>query len=232
MDDQHHIPSNGEANSSSFATQDADSLSDYDDLQEAVDNYYERLIYRMKLTRGARYQAARRHQRRSSASLWAVIFLSLYVFSSNVVIVLYGSSLSANLIGLFGFTSIVMSAFIIAFSVLESGHKHDLKSELFLRNAQQIGTIHDRADYEFRTKIADRVALEEIGASYNKLVNEFHDNHIESDFKTFRISIGKEKGKPIANLISKLKYYFDCWGIMWASIVFPPIFVFVGRQVF
>ncbi len=192
--------------------------------QEAkLHDFYSKLVYRMRITRGARYQAAQRHKRRAQASIWAIISLSLYVFTSNVLTVIFSANMDPITKSLLGIISIVMSAFIIAFSVLESGHKHELKSELFLRNAQNIGELHDKSDYEIETSIEDRIIIEETLKKYNELINEFPYNHSESDFKNFRSKTKKDKYKFLERVFISIKYYFDCWGIMWASIVFPPL---------
>jgi hypothetical protein len=48
-----------------------------------LDGSYENLLYKMQLTKGARYQSARRHRKRSRASIWSIVVLSLYVFATS-----------------------------------------------------------------------------------------------------------------------------------------------------
>lgn len=115
---------------------------------DVVANYYDKLLYRMRLTKGARFQAARRHKRRSIASTWAVTVLSLYVFSSSSYLALYDLSNFPTIERPLLLSSIILSAFIIAFTVFEQGKRHDLKAELFLRCSQGIQELHDRLEVE------------------------------------------------------------------------------------
>ena len=187
-----------------------------------LEDYVGHLSYRMSLTRGARFQAAQRHKRRSLASMWAIIALSLYVFTSNVLVVLFGSQMDANTSSIFALISIVMSAFIIAFSVIENGHSHKLKSTLFRRNAQKISKIHDGIEYLLHTQILARGNVEQAQREYTELINEFPYNHTETDFKHFLIWKKKNDYNFFQRSYYKTSYYIACWGIMWASFLAPP----------
>lgn len=186
-------------------------------------DYADHLAYRMKLTEGARYQAARRHQRRATASVWATIFLSMYVFSASTYVTLYSDTASTHVIRLISMMSIIMSAFIIAFSVLEQGKKHDLKSELFLRCAQGIQILKDKIDIELKAKSITLESIKDYSQKYNELVHDFSDNHSEADYRTFRINIGKHKGERLYIFSNRFLYWIDCWAIMLVAMFVPPI---------
>ncbi|MCF2870874.1 SLATT domain-containing protein [Octadecabacter sp. G9-8] len=190
--------------------------------EEAVRSYAERLMYRMHLTKGARFQAARRHKRRAIASTWAVTALSLYVFSSTSYLAVYDVAGAPNVEKPLILMSIVMSAFIIAFTVLEQGKKHDLKAELFLRCAQGVQELHDRLDFVHRTGAHVTGEIESTVRKYNELLNSFSENHSETDFRTFRINIGKHKGEISFSVWHAVKYWLDCWVILLCAVVVPP----------
>lgn len=188
-----------------------------------ITQFYIDLLYKMHLTKGARYQAARRHQRRSTASIWSIIFLSMYVFSTSAALSIFGVKIPENTSSYIVLLNIIMSSFIIAFSVLEHGKKHDLKAELFLRCAQSISELYDTVSYEHKTGLTNREKLEKHLVKYQKFVNDFSDNHSETDYRTFRINIGKDQGRLIYKIWHKFKYIMDCWSLMWVSMLFPPI---------
>ena len=210
----------------------AEAIDKFSNLEEQINSYYQKFIKRLNLTKGARYECARRHQKRSMASIWAITALSLYVFTTNVLLVLFGAALSENLVAALGVGTIVMSAFIIAFSVMEYGHKHDLKAHLFLKNAQAIHAIHDKATYQHDTGIADRLSLEVLRSEYDFIVNTFEDNHSEVDFLRFRINIGKYNDKPILRRRHALAYFWNCWAIMVISMTVPPLALFISSFFF
>jgi hypothetical protein len=187
-----------------------------------LDEYVDTLLYRMHLTKGARYQAARRHQRRATASIWSIIALSMYVFTTSTILAIYDLSAFGNLEQHLIIANMVMSAFIIAFSVLEQGKKHDLKAELFLRCAQGIQRLRDELEFARRISRLSKEDVADAVKSYNELVHDFADNHSETDYRTFRINIGKHAGDYIYSFYQPIKYWFDCWSIMLISIMVPP----------
>lgn len=191
--------------------------------QTSLDSYSESLLYRMHLTKGARYQAARRHQRRSTASLWSVIALSMYVFTVSAVLAIYDLSQKGNIEKELVISNIVMSAFIIAFSVLEQGKKHDLKADLFLRCAQGIQGLRDKLELEVRLGTVTNKNISNYVDQYNAIVHDFADNHSETDYRTFRINIGKDTGLQIYRYYYTCKYWLDCWLIMIFAIFIPPL---------
>jgi SMODS and SLOG-associating 2TM effector domain family 5 len=199
--------------------------------QQALEEYTSSLLYRMQLTKGARFQAARRHQRRATGSLWSVIALSMYVFTVSAVLSIYDLSSLGTLEKELVISNIVMSAFIIAFSVLEAGKKHDLKAEMFLRCAQGIQELRDRIEFDLKM---GNLKSETISASvekYNELVHDFADNHSEADYRTFRINIGKHKDQKLYSVYHSCTYWLDCWCLMIFSVFIPPItFFFLFRQ--
>ncbi|MGB3407905.1 MAG: SLATT domain-containing protein [Jannaschia sp.] len=187
-----------------------------------VHTYASNLLYKMFLTKGARYQAARRHQRRSVASIWSVIALSMYVFTTSVVIALYDLNSYGDFQQKLTIANVVMSAFIIAFSVLEHGKKHDLKSDAFLRCAQGIQELRDRLELEVFEGV-DVDTVRRYVEDYNEIVHDFADNHSETDYRTFRINIGKHSGQFLYISLQSIKYWVDCWLMMLAAMVVPPL---------
>lgn len=185
--------------------------------------YYDDVLYRMKLTKGARYYAARRHQSRSIASIWAIIFLSMYVFSVSVFLSLHGVDGNNSIYKLLVMLSTVMSAFILAFSTLENGKKHDLKAELFLRCAQGIQKLYDEVEYMIRTnKLTDEIIKKYID-NYNDLIKVSSENHSDLDYIMFRISIYKYRDRWLFRLFKKIEYWLDCWAMVWCAIILPPM---------
>lgn len=176
----------------------------------------------MHLTRGARFQAARRHNLQAVASAWAVTVLSMYVFSASAYMAIYDLADKPNVEKPLILLTIIMSAFIIAFSVLEQGKKHDLKSELFLRCAQKVQELWDRFELDSHEKCLTFSNARIYVKDYNDIVHDFSDNHSESDFRTFRILIGKHNDDRLFRYIWKFRYWFDCWAILLVAIVAPP----------
>jgi len=200
------------------------SIFDADDILA----WCNKLSYRMHLTRGARFQAARRHGKKSTASTWAVTALSMYVFSASSFLAVYDPGDNSSVEKPIMLLTIIMSAFIIAFSIMEQGKRHDLKAELFLKCAQKIGELRERLELDLVSGELDEMEARSYLEEYNEIVNGFSDNHSETDYRTFRVNIGKHTGRPIYSAYQHLKYWLDCWLLMYAAILIPPIsFAFI-----
>lgn len=190
---------------------------------DSLTAYTKSLLYRMYLTKGARYQAARRHQRRSMASLWSVISLSMYVFTASAVGAVYDLPSDSPLGRMLSIFNIVMSSFIIAFAVLEQSKKHDLKADLFLRCAQGIQELWDCVDFDMKNGELIAASVKSQVEKYNTIVHDFSDNHSENDYRSFRVNIGKHHHQPFYSFYTNLKYWLDCWIIMLLAVIIPPV---------
>ena len=196
------------------------SVADVSDA--SLNEYVEKLLYKMYLTKGARYQAARRHQRRAIASIWSVIFLSMYVFSTTTILTILDFSTFPDVRENLTIASVVMSAFIIAFSVLEHGKRHDAKAEAFLRCGQRLHELRDKLELNTFEEL-DVDAVRGYVEDYNEIINDFTGNHSETDFRSFRVNVGKHKGQYIYSFSQKFQYWLDCWAIMIVAFVAPPV---------
>lgn len=175
----------------------------------------------MKTTFGARYQSSRRHLCRSTASVWAITFLSMYVFGGAAFVLVYPGSDPAveHLISLM---SLVMSAFIIAFSVLEQGKKHDLKAEFFLRCSQDIQSLHDKLLNKLNNDMLSYEKISEFTDEYNKIVHDFSDNHTDLDFRMHRIHAKRDKHTLAQRTMTKFLFWVDGWGVLIFAFSAPP----------
>lgn len=180
-------------------------------------------IYKMKLTAGARYLTNRRHERRSNASAWAVTVLSMYVFGVSAVLAIYDFGQTPHVAKVMTASTIIMSAFIMIFSVMEQNKKHDLKADMFLRCAQKLTVMISKLELDLAASTVTDVKLAGYVDEYNRVVHELPENHSELHYRVFRININKSKQGVVANACQKLLYWLDCWGILVAAIFVPPI---------
>ncbi|MGB0629799.1 MAG: hypothetical protein ACPGRZ_03815 [Alphaproteobacteria bacterium] len=116
-----------------------------------IEKHYEKTSYLMGLTKGERFQAARRHKWKSRKSILAIVILSLYVFSSGIVLIVFAEHLTDIEKKLITFANVIMTSFILVFSVLENGKRHELRAEMFLKCAQGISEIASLVKLELDT---------------------------------------------------------------------------------
>lgn len=192
-----------------------------------IEEQFSRLLSRFKQTKGARFQASRRHKKRSRASIWSIVFLSLYVFSISVVLVIFSENLTQTEGKILNFFNILMSAFILALSAIEHGKRHDLRAEMFLKCAQGVSDLQDQVQIDIATFNQTPEILKDRIDAYQRLITNFSDNHSNMDFQTYRISVGKDSMTSVLRVFYSAIYFWNCWSISILSIVLPPCMLFL-----
>lgn len=144
-----------------------------------------KLLKKINLTKGARFESSRRHADSFRNSNLSIVVLSLYVLTITSVSVIFPSYLTDLGSQALGLLAIVMSSFIIVFSILENAKSHELKSEMFLKCAQELSNIAN--------ELEARILVDEVGEEqyfdyskwYNKVLITYSDNHADLDFKKY-----------------------------------------------
>jgi SMODS and SLOG-associating 2TM effector domain family 5 len=152
---------------------------------ENPDDAVEGFLHKMRLTAGARFEAARRHKKRFRTSNVSIIILSLYAMIASLVPTFI--RLDNIMDQILSMLSLSMSVLVIAFTLLENAKRHDLRSELFLKCAQQILALHDRLKLSqiYNPKKKTDKDLRNTLEVYHKIIGEFPDNHSDLDLRIF-----------------------------------------------
>jgi hypothetical protein len=132
--------------------------------------------------------------------------------------------------------NIFTSAGIMVLSLLESGRRHELRSELFLRCAQAILEIEIGLDAKKDCGILTFSSIMSAVDNYNKIMSSFSDNHSDYDFelhraKTLKINpnLDDEKDRKL-KMIRKAKISVEFH--IWLLPIVSGVFIFLSISLF
>lgn len=165
--------------------------------------FAQRRIRKMEITKGARFEAARRHKFSARSSVYAISILSLFIFGFSVYIIVY-PNIDQFSLSYFSGVNLILSFFVIAFTLMQSGKRHEVRSELFLKCAQEIDGVYTflSRDIEQRKVVVRAFAsetdaelheiidgifedLSRADTDYQSVLNSFSDNHSEFDYNIY-----------------------------------------------
>ena len=156
-------------------------------LHQGANDVCKMFLTKMKLTKGARFEAARRLENMARTSQYSIIILSLYVFTLSVWQVIFQGKIDPSHVQKIDWICIVTSAFIMVFSLLESGRRHDLRSELMLKSAQTISCIYNEIEAKLKCGTLDIADMMILIKRYDDVISVFSDNHSDIDYVIYRI---------------------------------------------
>lgn len=158
---------------------------------------------RAQLTKGARFEASRRHKFTNRSSSYAIVVLSVWIFALSVYSVVHPGMDNKYLNAL----NLILSFFVVSFSLLQSAKKHELRSEMFLKCAQDIDAMatelslserkikteyHIELDssqfsIEITRSITEEIfeAVGDFDQKYQKVLMSFSDNHSDMDYNVY-----------------------------------------------
>ncbi|MDF1794166.1 MAG: SLATT domain-containing protein [Thalassobaculaceae bacterium] len=148
-----------------------------------LEEAYNVLLKKIGITKGARFQSSVLHRTRNRTSTLSVIILSMYVILFSSAPFFLGNEIEDNVVRSLNLITIVMSAFVVVFTLYENSKRHELRAENFLKCAQNLSDLYDKVLVE---KLSDKGDWELINAKYyeyNKIMISFPDNHSELELQ-------------------------------------------------
>lgn len=201
-----------------------------------MQNFLETLRTTAWRTAGARYNAARRLQRRewfSTFSLSLLSGLSIAVAFAQKVYVKPGSPLDNHL----SFLAVAVGIFLLVISLMEWGVGHGAKAESLYRNAENLTAFQLKLKQILSLSNPVSATTEEeadaLRLEYEAIKAKCHCNHMPIDDKFFRAQkrladeFSKKDGKPEMNHCESIltKVHWNTSGLWFFGIVWILVFL-------
>jgi len=143
------------------------------------------LIKRMWLTKGARYNAYRRLQKKHDLSISSISFLSSYVLIINSLKFFKFLNITPFQENVILFFTMVMSIFILILSLIDSAKDYKLNAEKFLMSATEIENLYNELEQTNSSTMSikrkeDKV--QKILGRYGEILKFYQVNHDAVDF--------------------------------------------------
>lgn len=197
----------------------------------SIDKYAEELDMRMWKTKGSRYNAYRRYERKHWFSLASISMLTLYVFGLTLADFCHIIEPTANQKIIIPFISMVLSIAILILSLLEASKNYQIKSERLHNCAKEITNLYNELRKLICTDISDvdkSNRLDEITKRYDDIIIKYAENHDPIDYELFlgehskEFNIGWFKKQWIF-----LKSLILAYWLYILLIISPPIILYI-----
>jgi len=175
-------------------------------------------------TKGARFNAHRRLERRSTVALWTLGLLSMLVFVLSLTALVFADTISAGQIKMIGLSTAIISFVSIWAHVYEYSHKHDRQAFSFHKSGQKLSELYNRIALE--EKLADdfdEAHLIEFSEAYAEIIKDFDDNHANCDFRYFLSSHKnyRDRFNSWQRFSAYVSYHFSPYGIVPIYLLIP-----------
>jgi len=153
-----------------------------------IDNYANELDMRMWKTKGSRYNAYRRYERKHWLSLASISILTLYVFGLTLADFCNTIKFTTNQQISIPFISMVLSIFILILSLLEASKNYQIKSERLHNCAKDIANVYNELRKVMHTNMPDEDKsnrLNDITMRYDSIIQKYGENHSPIDYELF-----------------------------------------------
>lgn len=195
-------------------------MSEFDDLINRLDR-------RVWITRGARFNAARRLGNRQYWSIASISFLSIYGISIPIIQSFLDPNTCVSVQKVYSIVSTVSSIFILVLSLLEGSKNYQVRAERLYSNALQLSGICRQIEF-LRLRKDDREGdkvthLIEISDAYEELILGCQENHETEDFRLFQIQNRQHFQISLLKAMTErvLLYVRDYWLYIISITAFP-----------
>jgi len=193
-------------------------------MNTAKNDYIQQLKTKIWITRGARFNAYRRLNRRSKITTYLISIYSAYVliasFFEEQLNAYFPEAPSTFKIILFS-----SSLLILVLSVIENASRYEITAYNLHENAKKLSPLIEKLELLISTHPNNEDAIKianEISREYYNLINSCAENHSSTDHEKFKLDHPETSPKK-NKLIVLGSYYFS--SITFILTIFAPFFL-------
>lgn len=185
---------------------------------------------KMWKTKGSRFNAVRRLNKKNQWSIASISILSVYGISIPIIQSNMDSTQCPQVNSWYNLIAILLSIFILVLSLLEGSQNYQVRAERLHKNAMEISELHSKLDYLSRCQSQDKrlsSKLEKIAMEYENLVSNCPENHEIDDYTLFRVQHRDSFKicKPYAKYIEIKLFLQNYWLYISFVVSIPPLVI-------
>lgn len=186
------------------------------------------IVRRIDTTAAARFEAAKRHEKKHRLSSVSTIIFSGYAILFSMAATSIPPEYQ-NYSDLATTVSIFMSALIISFTLFESTKRHDVRSELYYKCGINLREISDNFRHAVESKNANWESMSSVLKEYHKQLANYTYNHSNIDYKMAMIRNERLElnGNGLKMAWIYVVYYTHVWWLVAYALLSPFILVLV-----
>jgi hypothetical protein len=191
--------------------------------------YCDDLLQRMRITRGARYNAYRRLKKKHDLSKATIAFLSSYTLIINSLKFASFIHLKPYQYNYISFFTIVISVFILALSLLDSSKDYKTNADRLYISAIEIENLYNELKKSMATSMSQKSRerlFNAISSAYGRILHLYQVNHELIDYY---LLFNKKKKATLQGNISRRYVYIKAFVfpyMLYNLMIFctPPLF--------
>ena len=205
-------------------------------ISQAMNNSDELIQYagtlrdKMWKTKGSRFNAVRRLNKKNQWSIASISILSVYGISIPIIQSNMDSTQCPQVNSWYNLIAILLSIFILVLSLLEGSQNYQIRAERLHQSAMEISALHSKLDYLFKCQLQDKrlsSKLEKIVMRYEELVSNCPENHEIDDYTLFRVQHRDyfKICKIYAKCIEIKLFFQNYWLYIFFVVSIPPLVI-------
>jgi hypothetical protein len=160
-----------------------------------LDTFALSLRRRIWITKGSRFNAARRLNNKYQFSLSSISILSVYGIAIPFIQNIVSNPRCQKVNDIYNAISVILSVFTLVISLLEGAKNYQLRAEKLHSNAVELSTLNRELEYLIVSKSASPDFVKEIGnisTRYEQLIKDCPENHEPEDYTLFMVQNRKD----------------------------------------
>jgi hypothetical protein len=194
-----------------------------------VESYYSEFLSKLWVTKGCRFEANRRLDRKNHASQLTISTLSVYVIAGSLVtLVSPAGALQQSTLNAINLMLVITSIFILVLSNIEAGKNYALRAHVMLKCAQQLSELYNDIEFSIQTRSISPDSFGRQLKLYDRIISDFSDNHDDIDYLNYQVSHWKHfkisgASGYILTFRRRLQRFMNVWGYYLAMLLPPPL---------
>lgn len=197
--------------------------------KDDIDAYAKSLDDRIWISRGSRFNAARRLNNKYQFSITSISILSIYGISIPIIQGIVDYSECPQINEIYTAVSIILSIFILVLSLLEGSKNYQVRADRLYNNAVNMSSLYREFEYLKQCESSDPEfpkKLYEISNKYEELIRECPDNHEFEDYELFRVQHRKNFNMSwIVGIYVRLKLIITDYWLYIFVLGIPPLVI-------
>ncbi|MEM9926840.1 MAG: SLATT domain-containing protein [Cyanobacteria bacterium P01_D01_bin.50] len=160
-----------------------------------LDAFASSLRKRIWITKGSRFNAARRLNNKYQFSLSSISILSVYGIAIPFIQNIIKNPQCQQVNDIYSAISVILSVFTLVISLLEGAKNYQIRAEKLHGNAVELSSLNRELEYLIVSKSGEAHFIQEIGnisVRYEKLVKQCAENHEPEDYTLFMVQNRKD----------------------------------------
>lgn len=181
-------------------------------------------------TKGSRFNAARRLNKKYQFSLNSISILSIYGIAIPIFQSIVKNPNCQEINDIYNAISLILSVFTLVISLLEGAKNYQIRAEKLHKNPVELSKLQRELEYVMVSQLADadfRQKVGDISGKYEELIKECPENHEPEDYDLFRAQNRKDfKMSWLDGLYIRMKLIvIDYWLYIFVLGIPPILFL-------